>query len=91
MKDIVLFDEHEQAADDQRFKKEWIQSTPISDNIGTSSRFSEVIVSSINYTRNQFKENVDSPSVDRFIKDIKESCVKGGDTFNGSLIGAEVS
>jgi hypothetical protein len=46
VKDLVTFNKHKKAAESQRFKKRWVQSTEISDKIGGNARLSETITSS---------------------------------------------
>ena len=57
VKDLESLNKHEKAAETQRFKKLWVQSTQISDKIAKNSRKSEAIISSINHTISSFAEN----------------------------------
>jgi hypothetical protein len=100
VKDLVTFNKHEKAAESQRFKKRWVQSTEISDKIGKNARLSETITSSVNITRNTFKgkeketrlarQVSNSLTVDDFLEDIRVSCEKGVNAFSGGLIGANI-
>ena len=53
-RDLKSFDEHKVAAESQRYKKPWVQSTELSDAIADTSRQSEAIIHSINKTISSF-------------------------------------
>ena len=53
-RDLDSFLVHMEAADAQRHKKPWIQSTELSDKIGIRSRICEAVISSINTTITNF-------------------------------------
>ena len=53
-RDLKSFDEHKVAAESQRYKKPWVQSTELSDVIADISRQSEAIIHSINKTISRF-------------------------------------
>ena len=104
MKDLVAFDDHEKAAESQRFKKRWVQSTQISDKIGKNKRLSEAITTSINNTRSLFKgkeplgtldrfkrQTSNSLTVDGLLNNLRTSCVNGVDDFKGGLTGADIT
>ena len=94
----MAFNEHEKAAESQRFKKRWVQSTQISHIIGKNARLSETITSSINNTRSTFKGNEliatlrqsNSHTVNELLEGIRLDCENGVNSFSGGLIGGDV-
>merc|ERR1712142_263788 len=53
-KDVESFVEHGKAGENQRYKKPWVQSTELSDNIADMSRLSGAIMLSLNKTIGSF-------------------------------------
>ena len=98
VKDIVAFNEHEKAAEENQFIKRWVQSTALTNRIGKNARLRETLVLSINNTRNTFKGGLsvasrqasNSLTVDSFLEDIREQCEMGVNAFSGGLIGGSV-
>ena len=98
VKDIVAFNKHEKAAEENRFNKRWVQSTALTTRIGKNARLKETLVLSINNTRNTFKggflvasrQASNSLTLDGFLEEIHEECKMGVNAFSGGLIGADV-
>ena len=94
--DLVAFNEHEKAAESQRFKRRWVQSTQISHIIGKNARLSEAITSSINNTRSTFHEifatlrQSNSHTVNELLEGIRLDCENGVNSFSGGLIGGDI-
>ena len=59
-KDISSFEEHVKATENQRYKKPWVQSTELSDNIADMSRLSSAILLSLNKTISSFGKKFSS-------------------------------
>ena len=79
-RDLKSFDEHKVAAESQRYKKPWVQSTELSDVIADISRQSEAIIHSINKTISRFANRSVSQQQDNYLTSIAELTCK--DVFN---------
>lgn len=79
-RDLKSFDEHKVAAESQRYKKPWVQSTELSDVIADISRQSEAIIHSINKTISSFANRSVSQQQDNYLTSIAELTCK--DVFN---------
>ena len=68
-RDLKSFDEHKVAAESQRYKKPWVQSTELSDVIADISRQSEAIIHSINKTISSFANRSVSQQQDNYLRE----------------------
>ena len=76
-KDINSLNKHEKSAEVQRFKKLWVQSTQVSDNIGKNSRLGEAIISSIENSISEMK-SMSNP----FSATVQSACQDALDTIS---------
>jgi tRNA nucleotidyltransferase/poly(A) polymerase len=79
-KDINSQNKHEKSAEAQQFKKLWVQSTKVSNNIAQNSRLSEAIISSIENSISDFPEKflgkmkrMSNPYIETVISACKEA------------------
>merc|ERR1712142_1045307 len=78
-KDLESFVEHVKARENQRYKKPWVQSTELSDNIADMSRLSGAILLSLNKTIGSFghkfsSSNDYSSEIDLLTETHKNTC-----------------